>query len=99
MGNAAARGSGGIQIRKTARRQVQAAQEAGLRREAGFAVVDDDLVAVVVSVVRSGPPSAWKLNRAQSLPRKGLEPVTPQTTALWSVLHPRGWPIRSGCRR
>lgn len=49
--------------RKTARRYVAAAQAAGLQRDAGFAAVDDDLVAQVVSGVRPARPSghgaAW----------------------------------------
>lgn len=43
--------------RKTARRYVQAAQEAGLDRSAGFTAVDDELVAVVVSAVRPARPN------------------------------------------
>lgn len=43
--------------RKTARRYVAAAQAAGLQREAGFAAVDDELVAVVVSAVRPARPN------------------------------------------
>ena len=43
--------------RKTARRYVQAAQAAGLERESGFAAVDDELVAVVVSAVRPSRPN------------------------------------------
>ncbi|MFZ1912673.1 MAG: hypothetical protein WAU30_09980 [Propionicimonas sp.] len=43
--------------RKTARRYVQAALEAGLDRSAGFAAVDDELVAAVVSAVRPARPN------------------------------------------
>lgn len=50
--------------RKTARRYVAAAQEAGLERDAGFAAVDDELVAAVVSAVRPARPNghgtAWE---------------------------------------
>ncbi|NLH70417.1 MAG: IS21 family transposase, partial [Brooklawnia sp.] len=55
--------------RKTARRYVQAAQAAGLEREAGFAVVDDELVAAVVSAVRPARPNGhgagWDALEAQ----------------------------------
>lgn len=43
--------------RKTARRYVQAAQAAGLDREAGFGAVDDVLVAAVVEAVRPARPN------------------------------------------
>ncbi len=43
--------------RKTARRYVEAAQAAGLVRDAGFAAVDDELVAAVVSMVRPARPN------------------------------------------
>lgn len=43
--------------RKTARRYVQAAQEAGLDRSAGWAAVDDELVGVVVQAVRPARPN------------------------------------------
>lgn len=50
--------------RKTARRYVAAAQAAGLERGSGFAAVDDDLVASVVSAVRPARPNghgmAWE---------------------------------------
>lgn len=50
--------------RKTARRYVQAAQEAGLSREAGRGAVGDELVAVVVERVRPSRPgghgAGWK---------------------------------------
>jgi len=50
--------------RKTARRYVAAAQEAGLQRDAGFVAVDDELVALVVSAVRPARPNghgtAWE---------------------------------------
>ncbi len=49
--------------RKTARRYVQAAVEAGLSRDAGRGAVSDELVAVVVERVRPGRPgghgAAW----------------------------------------
>ena len=51
--------------RKTARRYVQAAQEAGLDRSAGFAAVDDALVGQVVAAVRpvrpNGHGAAWEV--------------------------------------
>ncbi len=51
--------------RKTARRYVQAAQAAGLSREAGLAAVDDELVAAVVTAVRPSRPAghgaAWEV--------------------------------------
>ncbi|AXH96951.1 IS21 family transposase [Ornithinimicrobium avium] len=43
--------------RKTARRYVQAAQEAGLERSAGWAAVDDALVGAVVEAVRPARPN------------------------------------------
>lgn len=50
--------------RKTARRYVEAAQAAGLAREAGVAAVTDDLVGAVVEVVRPARPNghgaAWE---------------------------------------
>jgi transposase len=50
--------------RKTARRYVQAAQEAGLDRAAGLAAVDDALIGQVVSAVRpvrpNGHGAAWE---------------------------------------
>jgi transposase len=50
--------------RKTARRYVQAAQQAGLDRSAGWGAVDDELVAAVVSAVRperpNGHGAAWE---------------------------------------
>lgn len=50
--------------RKTARRYVEAAQAAGLSREAGFAAVTDDLVGAVVEAVRPARPdghgAAWE---------------------------------------
>ena len=50
--------------RKTARRYVQAAQEAGLDRSAGFAAVDDALLGLVVAAVRPVRPNghgpAWE---------------------------------------
>ena len=50
--------------RKTARRYVHAAQEAGLERSAGFEAVDDELIAAVVSAVRPARPNghgaAWE---------------------------------------
>ena len=55
--------------RKTARRYVAAAQAAGLQREAGFAAVDDELVASVVSAVRPARPNghgtAWEALEAR----------------------------------
>lgn len=55
--------------RKTARRYVAAAQEAGLQRDAGFAAVDDELVALVVSAVRPARPNghgtAWEALEAR----------------------------------
>ncbi len=42
--------------RKTARRYVQAAQEAGLTRDAGPSALDDELIGVVVGAVRSARP-------------------------------------------
>jgi len=55
--------------RKTARRYVAAAQAAGLQRDAGFAAVDDELVAQVVSAVRPARPnghgSAWEALEAR----------------------------------
>ena len=55
--------------RKTARRYVLAAQEAGLQRDAGFTAVDDELVAQVVSVVRPARPNghgtAWEALEAR----------------------------------
>lgn len=55
--------------RKTARRYVQVAQEAGLERSAGFAAVTDDVVAAVVSAVRPGHPNghgtAWEALEAR----------------------------------
>ncbi len=51
--------------RKTARRYVQAAQEAGLDRSAGFAAVDEELVGQVVAAVRpvrpNGHGAAWEV--------------------------------------
>jgi hypothetical protein len=50
--------------RKTARRYVEAAQAAGLSRDAGPAAVDDELVGVVVGAVRPARPNghgaAWE---------------------------------------
>jgi transposase len=50
--------------RKTARRYVEAAQAAGLVREAGFAAVDDELVGAVIAAVRPARPDghgqAWE---------------------------------------
>ncbi len=50
--------------RKTARRYVAAAQQAGLERSAGWGAVDDELVAAVVSAVRperpNGHGAAWE---------------------------------------
>lgn len=50
--------------RKTARRYVVAAQQAGLDRSAGWGAVDDELVAAVVSAVRPERPNghgpAWE---------------------------------------
>ena len=55
--------------RKTARRYVAAAQEAGLQRDAGFTAVDDELVARVVSAVRPARPNghgtAWEALEAR----------------------------------
>ena len=55
--------------RKTARRYVAAAQEAGLQRDAGFTAVDDELVAQVVSAVRPARPNghgtAWEALEAR----------------------------------
>ena len=42
--------------RKTARRYVQAAQEAGLTRDCGPAALDDELIGVVVGAVRPSRP-------------------------------------------
>ena len=42
--------------RKTARRYVQAAQEAGLTRDAGPSALDDELIGVVVGAVRPARP-------------------------------------------
>jgi transposase len=51
--------------RKTARRYVQAAQQAGLERSAGLVAVDDELVGAVVQAVRpvrpNGHGAAWDL--------------------------------------
>jgi len=51
--------------RKTARRYVEAAQAAGLSREAGFEAVTDGLVGVVVEAVRPARPNghgaSWEL--------------------------------------
>lgn len=51
--------------RKTARRYVQAAQEAGLERSAGWAAVDDALVGAVVAAVRPARPgghgASWEV--------------------------------------
>src|SRR5665811_1918132 len=50
--------------RKTARRYVQAAQAAGLDRDAGLEAVDDELVGAVVNAVRPVRPNghgpAWE---------------------------------------
>jgi transposase len=50
--------------RKTARRYVEAAQAAGLARDAGFAAVDDELVGEVIAAVRPARPGghgqAWE---------------------------------------
>ena len=50
--------------RKTARRYVEAAQAAGLARDAGFAAVDDELVGAVIAAVRPARPDghgqAWE---------------------------------------
>ena len=43
--------------RKTARRYVQAAQEAGLTRDCGLQAVDDELIGVVVGAVRPARPN------------------------------------------
>jgi transposase len=43
--------------RKTARRYVQAAQEAGLTRDAGPSALDDELIGVVVGAVRPARPN------------------------------------------
>lgn len=43
--------------RKTARRYVQAAQQAGLDRSAGWAAVDDALVGAVLEAVRPARPN------------------------------------------
>ncbi|WP_235940016.1 hypothetical protein [Occultella kanbiaonis] len=43
--------------RETARRYVQAAEAAGLTRTAGFAAVNDELVAAVVSAMRPARPN------------------------------------------
>lgn len=55
--------------RKTARRYVAAAQAAGLQRDARFAAVDDELVALVVSAVRPARPNghgtAWEALEAR----------------------------------
>jgi len=55
--------------RKTARRYVAAAQEAGLQRDAGFAAVNDELIALVVSAVRPARPNghgtAWEALEAR----------------------------------
>jgi DNA-binding CsgD family transcriptional regulator len=55
--------------RKTARRYVEAAQAAGLSREAGFGAVDDGLVGAVVAAVRPARPhghgGAWDLLAAR----------------------------------
>ncbi len=51
--------------RKTARRYVQAAQEAGLDRSAGWSAVDDALVGAVLAAVRPARPgghgASWEL--------------------------------------
>src|SRR6186997_1427338 len=43
--------------RKTARRYVQAAQDAGLTRDCGLAALDDELLGVVVGAVRPARPN------------------------------------------
>jgi hypothetical protein len=51
--------------RKTARRYVQAAQEAGLTRNSGLAALDDELIGVVVGAVRPARPNghgdSWEI--------------------------------------
>ena len=51
--------------RKTARRYVQAAQEAGLTRDCGLQAVDDELIGVVVGAVRPARPNghgdSWEM--------------------------------------
>lgn len=63
--------------RKTARRYVVAAQAAGLDREAGFAGVDDDLVASVVSAVLTARPNghaaAWAALEARQAQMRALD--------------------------
>jgi transposase len=55
--------------RKTARRYVAAAQEAGLDRDAGTDAVDDELIAAVVNAVRPARPNghgaAWETLEAR----------------------------------
>src|ERR1700712_259940 len=55
--------------RKTARRYVQAAQAAGLTRDAGLAAVTDEMVGAVVAAVRPARPgghgSAWEMLAAR----------------------------------
>ncbi len=73
--------------RKTARRYVQAAQVAGLSRDARFGAVDDELVAAVVAAVRPARPAghgaAWEtlLTREEQIRAwvkggKGREPLS-----------------------
>ena len=51
--------------RKTARRYVQAAQEAGLTRDCGLQALDDELIGVVVGAVRPSRPNghgdSWEM--------------------------------------
>src|SRR5947207_9181179 len=55
--------------RKTARRYVQAAEEAGVVREGGWGQVTDEVVGAVVAAVRPARPagrgSAWQLLEAE----------------------------------
>ena len=68
--------------RKTARRYVQAAQEAGLERSAGWATVDDALVGAVVAAVRPARPgghgASWEVLLAQMSTRGRPSPFWPQ---------------------
>ena len=64
--------------RKTARRYVQAAQEAGLTRDAGPSALDDELIGVVVGAVRPARPLRWSVEarligsmKSVPMPRSG----------------------------
>ncbi|MGH3589283.1 MAG: hypothetical protein ACRDQ0_23475 [Pseudonocardia sp.] len=71
--------------RKTARRYVEAAQAAGLRRDDGVEALDDGLIGTVIEAVRPARPAG----------------TGPPGTGCWGsrTRSPRGWPATGRIRR